>query len=61
MKIKNILESNDLYDAKILSSSDSISVPKQWHFILNEEDKNLRKDFIVNYWKPFDLFSSEDH
>lgn len=56
MKIKNILEFNGLYDAKILSSSDSISVPKQWHFILNEEDKNLRKDFIVNYWNPFDLF-----
>ncbi|MFP3766347.1 SMI1/KNR4 family protein [Prevotella intermedia] len=55
MEIKNILESNGLYEVKILSSCDYISVPKEWYFILKEEDKSLRRDFVLNYWKPFSL------
>lgn len=55
MDIKNILESNGLYGARVLSSSDYISVPKDWHFVLNEESNFLRKDFILNYWKSFSV------
>ncbi len=43
MDIKNILESNGLYEARILSACDYISVPKDWHFILKEDSKKIRK------------------
>lgn len=53
MEINRILESNGIYGARILSSCDCTAVPEQWHPILREEDKGLRKDFILDYWKPF--------
>ena len=53
MEINRILESNGIYGARILSSCDCTAVPEQWHPILREEDKSLRKDFILDYWKPF--------
>ena len=56
MEIKNILESNGLYEVKILSSCDYISVPKEWYFILKEEDKSLRRDFVLNYWSLLVFF-----
>ena len=53
MDIKNILESNGLYEARILSACDYISVPKDWHFILKEDSKKTRKELMLNYWKSF--------
>ena len=55
MDIKNILESNGLYEARILSACDYISVPKDWHFILKEDSKKIRKELMLNYWKSFNF------
>ena len=53
MNIDSIFQENNLSEARILSASDEIKIPKTWSFLLTEENKDKKKALVIERWSDF--------
>ena len=53
MNIDSIFQENNLSEARILSASDEIKIPKTWSFLLTEENKDKKKSLVIERWSDF--------
>lgn len=53
MSIDSIFQENNLSEARILSASDEIKIPKTWSFLLTEENKDKKKALVIERWSDF--------
>ena len=59
MNIDSIFQENNLSEARILSASDEIKIPKTWSFLLTEENKDKKKALVIERWSDFSSLLSK--